>query len=164
MQVSRMNRWTTGLAIIAMIFALASSTTLARKAQTYGKTLSSGETVAIGHVLDHPDEFLGKTIKVKGLVNGVCEKRGCWMTLASKTEDFKEIRIKVEDGVMVFPMEAKGKTAVAEGKLIKIEMSMEDTLAYKQHEAKEHGEEFDPASVTEALVYYQIQGIGAEIY
>jgi hypothetical protein len=152
------------LIALVMVFALASNTVLARNAKTYGKALSTGKVVAIEHVLDHPDEFLGKTVKVEGLINGVCEKRGCWMTLASKSADFKEIRVKVEDGVMVFPVEAMGKMAVAEGKLVKIEMSLEQTVAYKQHHAEEHGEDFDPASVTEPLVYFQIDGIGAEIY
>ena len=164
MKSTRKHTFILGLVAIAMVFALTTNTALARSAKTYGEPLSSGKVVAIEHVLDHPDEFLGKTVKVEGLINGVCEKRGCWMTLASKTEDFKEIRIKVEDGVMVFPMEAKGKTAVAEGKFIKIEMSMEQTIAYKKHHAEEHGEDFDPASVTEPMVYFQIEGIGAEIY
>ena len=164
MSSTRKHTFILGLVAIAMVFALTSNTALARSAKTYGEALSSGKVVAIEHILDHPDEFLGKTIKVEGLINGVCEKRGCWMTLASKTADFKEIRIKVEDGVMVFPVEAKGKTAVAEGKFIKVEMSLEQTIAYKKHHAEEHGEDFDPASVTEPMVYFQIDGIGAEIY
>ena len=84
------------------------------------------------------------------------------MSFASDRE-FEELRIKVEDGVIVFPMEAKGKRAVAEGTFTKIEMTMEQTLAYFEHHAEEHGEEFDPASVTEPRTYYQIHATGAVI-
>jgi hypothetical protein len=110
-----------------------------------------------------PDPFLGKVVRVEGLVTGVCEKRGCWMTLASSDVEFEEIRIKVDDGVIVFPMEAKGKHAVAEGTLMKIDMTMEQTLDYMKHHAEEHDEEFDPTVITEPLAFYQIQATGAVI-
>jgi len=129
----------------------------------YGEPLTGSETIEIGELLAHPDDYLGKVVRVEGLITGVCEKRGCWMSLASDDEEFKEIRIKVVDGVIVFPLEAKGKRAIAEGEFHKIEMDMEQTLAYRKHHAEEHGEEFDPASVTEPLTYYQIKGTGAVI-
>ena len=47
---------------------------------------------------------------IEGLVVEVCKARGCWMQLASDKE-FQTMKIKVKDGVMVFPMSAKGKTA-----------------------------------------------------
>ena len=153
-----------GLVILALLAAGALSTVSARNAKTYGKALSAGKTVPIEQLLEHPDEFIGKTVKVEGLVNGVCEKRGCWISLASRTAEAKEIRVKVEDGVIVFPVEAKGKTAVAEGVFTRVEMNLDQTRAYRKHQAEERGEEFDPASVTEPMVFYQLKGLGAEIY
>ena len=84
------------------------------------------------------------------------------MTLASDQE-FEEVRIKAKDGVIVFPMSAKGKRAIAEGTFTKIEMSLEQTIAYAKHHAEEQQEEFDPASVTEPSVIYQINVSGALI-
>jgi hypothetical protein len=130
---------------------------------TYGKPLTGSDTVEISELLSHPDAYLDKVVRVEGLVTGVCEKRGCWMSLASDDEEFQEIRIKVDDGVIVFPLEAKGRRAIAEGVFTKIEMSLEQTVAYRKHHAEEHGEEFDPSSVTEPLVFYQIKGSGAVI-
>ena len=129
----------------------------------YGKGVGNKEAVAISAIYDDPASYVGKSVTVEGLIVDVCSRRGCWMSLGSKDEDFQEIRIKVDDGVIVFPMEAMGKTAIAEGMLAKVEMTLEQTVAYKQHHAEEHGEEFDPASVTEPLVYYQIKGTGAVI-
>ncbi len=148
------------LFLLAVSFSLP---TLAVEGKVYGKPLTGTETTEIGYLLEHGDKLVGKTVRVEGLVNGVCEKRGCWMTIASTKEEFKEIRIKVEDGVIVFPMKAKGRHATAEGVLAKIEMSLEQTVAYQKHHAEEHGEEFDAASVTEPLTYFQIQGSGAVI-
>jgi len=151
------------LTCAALLTVLIVSPALALAGKSYGKPLTGSDTVAIGELLANPDQYMGKTVRVQGVITGVCEKRGCWMSLGSKDEDFQEIRIKVDDGVIVFPVEAMGKTAVAEGTLAKVEMTLEQTVAYKQHHAEEHGEEFDPASVTEPLVYYQIKGTGAVI-
>ena len=129
----------------------------------YGEPLSGSDTIKISELISTSDDYLGKTVRVEGLVNGVCEKRGCWMSLASD-EEFQELRIKVDDGVIVFPIEAKGRRAVAEGVFTKIEMSMEQTLAYAKHHAEEHGEEYEPEKVTEPRVCFQIHATGAVIY
>jgi len=152
-----------GLAALALVLMLLSPTALAGKGKSYGKPLSGKDTIAISTLIAESDTYVGQTVRVEGLVTGVCEKRGCWMSLASD-EEFQELRIKVDDGVIVFPIEAKGKRAVAEGVLAKIEMTMEQTLNYAKHHAEEHGEEFDPSSVTEPLTYYQIKATGAVVY
>ena len=150
----------TSLAVLTLIAALPA---VAGDGKAYGEPLTGKDTVPIHQLLEDPDPYLGEVVRVEGLITGVCEKRGCWMSLASDEKEFEEIRIKVDDGVIVFPMEAKGKRAVAEGVLTKVEMTMEQTVAYKKHHAEEHNEEFDPASVTEPLVFYQIKGTGAVI-
>jgi hypothetical protein len=151
----------TGCACIALL-VLASGTVQAEDGKVYGEPLTGTETIEISELLGNPDPYLGKVVRVEGLVTDVCKKRGCWMSLAGD-EEFQEIRIKVDDGVIVFPMEAKGKRAVAEGVFTKIEMTLEQTIAYREHHAEEHGEEFDPSTVTEPLVYYQIRGTGAVV-
>jgi hypothetical protein len=150
----------TGLLILIVIASLPA---VAGDGKAYGEPLTGKDTMAIHTLLEDPDPYLGEVVRVEGLITGVCEKRGCWMSLASDEKEFEEIRIKVDDGVIVFPMEAKGKHAVAEGVLTKIEMTMDETVAYQKHHAEEHNEEFDPASVTEPLVFYQIKGTGAVI-
>ena len=40
---------------------------------------------------------------------------------------------------------------------------LEEARAYMEHRAEESGEPFDPASVTEELVVWQIKGLGAQI-
>jgi hypothetical protein len=148
---------------LAVLIILAALPLAAGDGKAYGEPLTGKETMPIHQLLEDPTPYLGEVVRVEGLITGVCEKRGCWMSLASDEKEFEEIRIKVDDGVIVFPMEAKGKHAVAEGVLTKIEMTMEETIAYKKHHAEEHNEEFDSASVTEPLVFYQIQGTGAVI-
>jgi len=159
--MSKSNTGATGWVCIALL-VLAAGSIHAEDGKVYGEPLTGTETIAISELLGNPEPYLGEVVRVEGLVTGVCEKRGCWMSLAGD-EEFQEIRIKVDDGVIVFPMEAKGRKAVAEGVFTKIEMTMEQTLAYREHHAQEHGEEFDPSTVTEPLTFFQIRGTGAVI-
>jgi response regulator RpfG family c-di-GMP phosphodiesterase len=75
----------------------------------------------------------------------------------------EKIKVKVKDGEIVFPEEAKGKDALVEGKVYKIDLTVEEAVAYYEHLAEERGQEFDPSTVTEAVTIYQIKGLGAEI-
>ncbi len=79
-------------------------------------------------------------------------------------KEFQSIRIKVDDGEIVFPLDAKGKHAVAEGVFSKIELSKEQALEHAKHQAEEKGEKFDEATAKDLpTVIYQIQGTGAVI-
>ena len=133
-----------------------------QEVEKFGKDLTLKETVKISTLMDNMPQYVGKTVIVEGKIVEVCAKRGCWMELASDKE-FQKIKIKVDDGEIVFPMTAKGKTAMAEGVVQAIELTQENALKYYEHQAEEKGEKFDPATVTGPVTIYQIKGSGAII-
>jgi hypothetical protein len=126
-----------------------------------GMPLSVKEPVSIATLLAHPDDYTGKTVQVKGKIAEVCQMMGCWMDLVG--DGGQKIRIKVNDGEIVFPKDASGKTAVAEGRFTKTVLTREQTVAQAQEEAKEMGRKFNPASVKSGMTLYQIQGTGAVV-
>jgi hypothetical protein len=125
-----------------------------------GKAIAPGSPVAVGDLMRAPEDSAGKVVQVKGKVSEVCSKMGCWMQL---TGGGKAVRIKVNDGDIVFPQSAVGKTAIAEGKLTKLELTKEQAAARAKHEAEERGVKFNPATVKSGATIYQIQGTGAVI-
>ena len=127
-----------------------------------GQPLAIGETTPITQILSDPDAYVDQSVQVKGEVTEVCEKAGCWMKLVDRASG-KAIRIKVRDGEIVFPPEAIGKTAIAEGKFQKIELTKEQAVAQQKHEAEENGRPFDPKSVSGPVTLYQIRGAGAVV-
>ena len=129
---------------------------------TYGKGVSGAAPVKVSELVASPDKYVGKVVKVEGVVTEVCAKRGCWMTIAGDKE-FQTIRFKVDDGVIVIPMDAKGKKAVAEGTFSKTEMSKEQALEYQKHLAEENKKPFDPKSVTGPTTLYSLKGTGAVV-
>lgn len=128
----------------------------------YGKEITLKEKTKVSAILAEPQKFLGKTVLVEGTVVAVCEKRGCWIELASDKK-FQKIKIKVKDGEIVFPLEESGKTALVEGTVYEIKMTKEQALEQAKHEAEEHGHKFDPESVKGPVTIYQIKGLGAVI-
>ena len=148
------------LIALAILFSVPNN--FAGDGNKYGKELSLKEKTKISAILANPKDFVGKKVQVEGNVVGVCEKRGCWIELASD-KPFQKIKVKVKDGEIVFPMEDKGKSALVEGQVYEIKMTKEQALAAAENEAKEHGKKFDPASVTGPVTIYQIKGLGAVI-
>lgn len=146
--------------VLALLAAFA--TPLAARAgdgEVYG-TLGNAPLVKLSELLATPDVYVGKSVRVDGLVTDVCPKRGCWIRIGGDKE-FQTVTFKVRDGVMVFPMSAKGKRAQAEGVFTKVELTHEQAVARAQHEAEEKGVSFDPKTVTGPTVLYMLKGTGA---
>jgi Domain of unknown function (DUF4920) len=127
-----------------------------------GKPLTLKKQTPIADISAKPADYVGKTLQVKGKVTEVCEKMGCWMMLVDPATK-ASVKIKVKDGEIVFPKEAIGKIAVAEGKLTKIEMTKEQAIEQAKHEAEENKKKFDPSTITGPVTTYQLQGTGAVI-
>jgi hypothetical protein len=127
-------------------------------AEKFGKGLTLKETTPLETILSSPDNFVGKTVQVKGKVTEVCQMMGCWLQVQ---DGDKMVRFKVKDGEIMFPKNAAGRTVVAEGTLKKIELNHQQAIAHAKHEADERGQKFDPAKIKTGMTMYQIQGTGA---
>lgn len=118
--------------------------------EEFGEGVSIQEATPIASLIDEPEAWLGKTVRVDGVVSAVCEKMGCWMALADP-DSGKSIKFKVEDGVIVFPLSAKGKRASAQGALERIPEDDDHEMADEKHE--EH-----------ARLKYRVRATGAVVY
>jgi Domain of unknown function (DUF4920) len=104
--------------VLALVIAAAAALAPARAAApaTYGKGVTLATTTPLDRLLKDPAPFEGKTVRVEGVVTAVCTEMGCWMALGTKdAAGVPTMMIKVEDGVIVFPVSAKGKKAAAQG-------------------------------------------------
>lgn len=143
--------------------------------ETYGDGVTLTEAVAIDALLANPDDFVGDKVRVDGVITAVCKKRGCWMQVTD-AESGNGVRIKVEDGVIVFPYESMGREASAEGVFEAIKLTPEQiearTAAAHNHAEGESCDKSGPdgegdgagcdAPVVNEYVY-MIRGTGAVI-
>ena len=130
------------------------------KGQTFGAGVKLPASTPISTILAEPKKFAGQTVRVEGMITDVCPMRGCWFEMAGEKPGEK-LRFKVTDGEMVFPVEAKGKHAVAEGVLVVKDLSLDDTRALEVEDAKEKGKELDPATITTPRSIVRLDGTGA---
>jgi hypothetical protein len=149
------------VSILLILMIVATISVVAGEKQ-YGKKLTVKETTKVSDILANPAKYNGKKVKVEGAIVGVCEKRGCWIRISGDKE-FEAIRFKVEDGVIVFPMEIKGENVVAEGVVSVNTVSKEQLIEQGKKHAAEEGTEFDPSTVTGPKTTLQINGEGAVV-
>ena len=141
--------------ILSLPFAAAAAT-------EYGQPVTVKEVTKVSEIYDNPEKYVGKDVKVEGMIVAVCASRGCWMEIASDRQHEKS-RIKVVDGVIVFPISARGKRALVQGKLETVSMGAEEARKFYAHQAQEKGVKFDPSTVTGPVNFYQVRATGAVI-
>jgi hypothetical protein len=109
--------------LLLTCLAAVATTATAADDTTFGTGVTIEAATPIADVIAKPADYAGKTIRVEGIVTGVCQHMGCWMTLApaaASGEKPAALRLKVDDGVIVFPVSARGKTAIAQGVMEKV--------------------------------------------
>lgn len=142
---------------------------------SYGDGVTISEPVAIDTLIANPDQYIGQKVRVDGVITGVCKKRGCWMQVTDP-DSGNGVRIKVEDGVIVFPYTSMGNEASAEGVFEAIKLTPEQiearTAAAHGHEPGEDCDNEGPKGVGTGAgcdapavgeYVYMIQGTGAVI-
>ncbi len=134
-------------ALLALAVAPAGETKL-------GTGVTLKEATPIQALLEKPQDFVGKTLRVDGVATEICQHMGCWMAVAAEgTASGGTVRLKVEDGVIVFPASAKGRKVSAEGVF---------EVAGKDEESKEAAGEHAKKDA-KAQKEYQLKATGAVI-
>jgi hypothetical protein len=127
--------------------------------KTFGSGVSMTEVTSITRLLKEPAAFEGKTVRVEGTVKAVCAHMGCWMALASTdAADAPTLRLKVDDGVIVFPVTAKGHRAAAQGVVERVAATDSEGKEAAGEHAKAEGKAKDAAS------QWHIKATGAIVY
>lgn len=130
----------------------------------FGKPLTVKKATKVSEILANPEKHDGKRVLVEGPIVDVCAKRGCWIQIGSDKE-FEMIQFKVDDGVIVFPMEAKGKKVRAEGIVSVTTLTRDQLIEQARHHAEEQGklDEFNPDSIKGPKTVIRLNGEGAVI-
>lgn len=131
--------------------------------QRYGAGVTLDEPTPVAKIVARPEAWAGRTVRVEGVVHEVCLMAGCWLTFVPEPGD-PELRVKVEDGEIVFPPSTRGQLASAQGVVEVKEMTREQYVEWLAHLAEEQGRAFDEDSVgEEPYRQVQVKATGAEI-
>ena len=143
--------------VVLSTFVIAVVGAAAAAPESFGTGVSLAETTPIDRIIARPADFEGKTVRVEGTVSAVCTHMGCWMSLVPEgAQGGANLMIKVDDGVIVFPVSAKGKRAAAQGVVQRVTSDAEGQSAAAEH-AKAQGKDAKP-------VAWQVKATGAVVY
>ncbi len=116
------------IGLLALVAPLAAGET------KLGTGVTLKETTPIKALVDQPAAHVGKTLRIDGVATAVCTHMGCWMAVAAEgDEQGPTVRLKVDDGVIVFPVTAKGRKVSAEGVFEVVGSSPESKEAAGEH-------------------------------
>lgn len=123
------------LAIISILCILVSCTSTSEVAQgnKFGGELSEDQVYTMAELKQKMENQLqiGK-IKVKGDVEAVCKKKGCWMSIKNPVGE--DMRVTFKDYGFFVPLDCDGKSAIFEGKAYMTETSVADLRHYAEDE------------------------------
>ena len=131
----------------------------------YGDDFNYDSIQSISSLINNANKFLDKQIITEGNIVDVCPMKGCWIEIKDSDSD-QIIRVKVQDDIIIFPQDSKGKKVIVNGVFKKIEFTEEQAIKWKIHLAEEKGlklEENDVTLESYDLIEYRIKGLGAKI-
>lgn len=141
---------------------VANVATDAGPAAAFGEPIKSGvgEPVTVQQLLGNLSAYEGKPVLVRGNVDEVCARKGCWMTMTDGKEKlFVKFTCPI-DGRLI-PMDAVGKQAMAQGELRVKEISEADA----RHMAEEGGKTPEEvAKIVGPQKQVTLQSPGAVVY
>jgi hypothetical protein len=116
--------------VVIALAAVALGVSLQAAETKYGAGVTLTSATPIKDLYASPDKFVGKTVRVDGVVTAVCTEMGCWLAIGATDNPDQAVRFQADhDGKIVFPISLKGQKASAEGVFVKI--------GANDHEAKE---------------------------
>ena len=131
----------------------------------YGDDFNYDSIQSISSLINNANQFLDKQIITEGNIVDVCPMKGCWIEI--KDSDSEQIiRVKVQDDIIIFPQDSKGKKVIVNGVFKKIEFTEEQAIKWKIHLAEEKGLKLEKSDLTldsSDLIEYRIRGLGAKI-
>lgn len=103
---------------------------------TRGEAIKGTQSMKVAELLAKPQEQDGKTVLIEGQVRKACERKGCWMELAtSKDAKGPGVRVTFKDYGFFVPLDSAGSMARVEGVVKVAELSEERAKHYESEGA-----------------------------
>lgn len=124
----------------------------------YGAGVTVEKATPLTELYASPEKFVGKTLRVDGVVTSVCTEMGCWLAIGAESNPDQAVRFQAEhDGKIVFPITMKGKKASAQGVFVKIGAD-----SHAKEAAAEHAHDQPKAAEFGKQYQFQVTGAVAE--
>jgi hypothetical protein len=120
-----------------------------------GEPFTAETVLPVDALVANAAEWSGKEVVVEATVKEVCQKKGCWHTLATATPDVV-ILVRDQEYKIFLPKDAAGKRVQVKGTFAVVETPE----AEAKHLAEDAGR--DPAGIVGPQKGYQIDAAGVQ--
>ena len=127
----------------------------------FGEPISEKGAISYDKLLAQMDKKGGvENVKVEGKVEGVCQKKGCWMTIVSENPEDEVMFVKFKDYGFFMPLNLSGQKVVMHGNAFIEETSVDEL----KHLAEDAGKsEAEIAKITEPKKEFKFLADGVVI-
>ena len=101
----------------------------------FGETIDDAGTMTYDEMLTKFEDSDSIPAKVVGEVSGVCQAKGCWMTIASN-DGGEEMMVKFKDYGFFVPKDIAGRKVVMEGYAFREVTPVDELRHYAEDEGK----------------------------
>jgi Domain of unknown function (DUF4920) len=101
----------------------------------FGETISQNGAITYGEMLTKLSNADSIPAKVVGQVNGVCQAKGCWMTIASESGG-EDMMVQFKDYGFFMPKDISGRKVVMQGYAFKALTPVDELKHYAGDEGK----------------------------
>ena len=124
------------------------STAKVEKDQHFGKIIDASNAIDYKDLASKMADVDSLAVKVKATVNAVCQKKGCWMNIASPNSEAEEMFVQFEDYKFFMPKDIAGREVIVDGYAYRDITSVEELKHFAKDEGKSQ-EEID--AITEPV-------------
>lgn len=147
---------------IALILALTLvfSLCLTAKETKLGGEIKIEKVTKISEILEKPEDFMDKTVRVEGYIVDGCMHHGTWIAIAGD-KDFMKLDIMDKARKLKFPLDHKGKYAIVEGTVYSAQLTEKQATQWLKHLEKTHKQGIDLSKAKGGMKIYRVSPTGA---
>jgi len=101
-----------------------------------GATITTKNATNIDRLAKDPKRYVGRTLRIEGVVKGVCQGRGCWVEVASATG--QSFLAKSLDESVLLPKDCVGRRIVVQGKVTTLPAPGAEAHQHAEHNTDGH--------------------------
>lgn len=135
-----------------MVLLLAACTSYDR----FGQKIDTDDPVPVADVLAAPGSYTGREVTIRGPIQSVCKKKGCWIRVGNEKET---ILVRFKDYGFFVPKDSAGRQVVMTGTLA----AKMQSVAEIKHLLEDAGKHEEAKQVTEPRKIYGFTAVGVAI-
>lgn len=124
---------------------------------TFGEEITSENAMSLVNLMKEMEKTDSMQVKVRGTVEDVCQKKGCWMNIVSADTDDKMF-VKFKDYGFFMPFDIAGREVIMDGYALK-EITSVDELRHYAEDAGKTAAEIAAITEPEKSLKFMASGV-----